>query len=312
MTRHHLMTSVKNEAVYLLEWIAHHKAIGFDEIFIAANNCNDGTQALLSALHRAGFVKFARNKVAPDKVPQHEGYARLRKKFDVDACDWLMTLDVDEFLYVQHEDGDVSALTGAAGVEVDIIALNSLTYGTAQAPKEFDFVTRRFVYRLPELSTTNRAIKSITRNPSRFRGAHNHHMVKPKPAVSLTVMRADGTTFEIEQNVPLWRVLRSTPKEKIAHGLAHYNHYSIKSRIEYSLRQKRGRGAVAQSSDAKKRHSKQYFERRVGADIVDTRIEKYSAATQSFMDTMLANEDIRKIHEKVVARFLNKVEALRS
>jgi|GEM_PF-3778776 len=310
MARHHLMTSVKNEAVYLIEWIAHHKALGFDQIYVAANNCNDGTMVLLRRLQNHNFIKFSHNKCPADKIPQHEGYKTLRKNFDVDKCDWLMTLDVDEFLHVEAGNGSVGALTDIAEDDVDIIALNSLTYGTGISRKRDELVTKRFQYRLNDQHTANRPIKSITRNPARFRGAHNHHLMRITPDAELTVMRADGSTFVIPPKTELWRVLRSSPADHIVHEHAHYNHYSIKSRLEYTMRQQRGRGAVPATSTEEQRHSDDYFRKRADADVLDTRIDKYADKAKTWMDEMLSFPDILEKQQEAEDKFFAKASEI--
>ena len=49
-----LFSAVKNEAPFLLEWIAYHKVIGFDEIVICSNPSTDGTEEILAPLALAG------------------------------------------------------------------------------------------------------------------------------------------------------------------------------------------------------------------------------------------------------------------
>lgn len=41
--------TVKDEAPYILEWIAWHRLVGFDKIIIAQNSSTDGTVELLEA-----------------------------------------------------------------------------------------------------------------------------------------------------------------------------------------------------------------------------------------------------------------------
>ena len=308
MARHHIMTSVKNEAIYLLEWVAHHRALGFDQVFVAANNCTDGTVALLRELDAAGFAKFAHNKCPPDKIPQHEGYKLLRKRFDVDHCDWLMILDADEFLCVEVGDGSIGALTDATGDDVDIIALNSLTFGTAPDPTTYDLVTKRFQYRLPAEDRLNKMIKSITRDPARFRDAHNHHLMKLTPPARLRVMRADGSTYVIATGVTrLFNYLRNSRDGEITQEMAFYNHYSIKSMAEYALRKKRGNGAVPLGSTPKQRYSDAYFENRAGADILDQRIAKYEPGTRAIIAEMLAVPAIRELQARIEKRFFDSI-----
>lgn len=310
MTRHHLMTSVKNEAVYLLEWIAHHKAIGFDAIFIAANNCTDGTQSLLRALHRAGAVKHLKNNVPEGKIPQHHGYAGLRARFDVDACDWLMILDVDEFLHVDLGAGGVSDLTAQVAGDVDIIALNALNFGTGLAPtaaQEVLSVTRRFNDRLPNSNGKNRTFKCLTRNPVRFKGAHNHHLVKLDPPADLTVMRGNGTCFSVPAGTKLWNVLRHSKPSQITHEWAHYKHYGVKSWREFRLRQVRGNGALRGGQADTGRYSRDYFLKRARGGVVDNSISKYAAKTQDILDDFLSDPAVKAAQDTAVEKFFARI-----
>jgi Glycosyl transferase family 2 len=46
---------VKNEAPYLLEWIAYHRVIGVDRFLIYNNDSTDETSSILEHLDRAGI-----------------------------------------------------------------------------------------------------------------------------------------------------------------------------------------------------------------------------------------------------------------
>ena len=63
-----ILTSVRNEAPHLLEWIAHHRAMGAD-FLIFSNDCEDGTDTLLDALDAAGTLRHVRTPEG-DKPPQ--------------------------------------------------------------------------------------------------------------------------------------------------------------------------------------------------------------------------------------------------
>lgn len=47
-----IVSTMKNEGPFILEWIAHHRAIGVDDFLIYTNDCTDGTDRLLDALAR--------------------------------------------------------------------------------------------------------------------------------------------------------------------------------------------------------------------------------------------------------------------
>jgi hypothetical protein len=45
-----IVTTMKNEAPYILEWVAHHLALGVDNILAFTNDFDDGTERLLARL----------------------------------------------------------------------------------------------------------------------------------------------------------------------------------------------------------------------------------------------------------------------
>lgn len=43
---------MRDEALFVVEWVAHHLAAGFDRIIVYTNDCSDGTDKLLEAMSR--------------------------------------------------------------------------------------------------------------------------------------------------------------------------------------------------------------------------------------------------------------------
>ncbi len=307
---HVLMSCVKDEGPFVLEFVAHHLALGFDRILIASNDCSDGTDVLLAALHRAGFVQHLDHSVGAGEIPQHVGYARLRSAFGLRRAEWLMVLDVDEFLHVSQGDGSVQALTAAAQ-GVDIIALNAQTYGTIFGGQwQPGLVCGQFTYRLKSQHKINAVIKSLTRAPKRFLDTHNHHMARYRGGTApLQVMRGNGLRFEVPADAPLWTHLRFAPAGGFGHDLAHYNHYAIKTLDSYQLRRARGRGAAAQVDGAPLRHTDEYFAARMLADIPDDSIGIYAPRVAEKLAQMLAIPAVAAAQKDCEARYGAMVSA---
>ena len=52
-----LVGIMKNEGPYVLEWVAHHLAVGFGNILIFSNDCDDQTDRILDRLDEMQLVK---------------------------------------------------------------------------------------------------------------------------------------------------------------------------------------------------------------------------------------------------------------
>ena len=50
---HRIITTMKNEGPFILEWLAYHRAIGVDDFLIYTNDCTDGTDTMLDLLESA-------------------------------------------------------------------------------------------------------------------------------------------------------------------------------------------------------------------------------------------------------------------
>ena len=54
--------TVRNEGAFLLEWVAHHLGIGFTDLVILSNDCDDGTDRMLDRLAEIAPVHHLRNE----------------------------------------------------------------------------------------------------------------------------------------------------------------------------------------------------------------------------------------------------------
>lgn len=278
---HVMVTSVKDEAPYLIEFIAHHRLMGFARHHFASNDCSDGTDILLEALAAAGVVTHTPNPLMPGDEPQGTAYRRIRAEHDIDRSDWIMVLDADEFLQVTAGDGRVQDLTALAGPGIDLISLNSMCFGTSDDPLwRPGLVTRQFTRRLPLTHPRNAPLKSLTRGKGRFAGLHNHNPVNflggRRPVRALL---GSGEVIEVRESGRMVKHFRQREPGPEAHRIAFYNHYTIKSQQSFAHRHWRGRGGKPVGIENKPRYTDKYWDSFAGADIEDRRIiTRYGAA----------------------------------
>lgn len=99
-----LVARARNEGVYLLEWIQHHLAIGFDHIVLVTNDLSDSSEELIRILcsntDRITWLDCSLVPLGGDKVSSRS-LNFVRANFDFLRFDWLMVLDMDEFLLIE-------------------------------------------------------------------------------------------------------------------------------------------------------------------------------------------------------------------
>lgn len=143
------ITCVKNEGAFLLEWLAHHRAVGFSDFLIYSNDCSDGTDAMLDRLQDLGWLTHIRNDGPHEKGPQWAMLKDAERHPLTRAADWVMVLDVDEFVNIHAGARTLGDLL-AALPDADAIALTWRLFGSGGAVQMHDApVTHSFTHAAP-------------------------------------------------------------------------------------------------------------------------------------------------------------------
>lgn len=235
-----LVTSVSNEAVYLIDWIAHHLALGFGPIHIHYNGCVDGTAPLLDALAQAGVVRaFANDMGSPGLGPRlralppiTRALRRAGRDATLQACDYLMVCDVDEFLVLPH-DATPEALIARLG-SPDVISLPWRIFGSngAQGYDPAPVPDRCPMAAAPDATGPEKRpfgqVKSLFRPiPPQQMGQH----APSKPGIWRLADGRDGHTALTGHTLP-------DPD----HTKGSFHHYHVKSQAEFGVKLIRGYG----------------------------------------------------------------------
>jgi len=135
-----IVTCMKNEAPFILEWVAYHRSIGFTDFLVFTNDCDDGTVEMLDALQGHGILTRMDNpylEVPGDHNPQ-KGALRFAEGLDqVQQADWVMISDVDEFVNIHVGDGTLDALFDATG-EIDVVSMQWRLFGNGNVAQYSD------------------------------------------------------------------------------------------------------------------------------------------------------------------------------
>jgi hypothetical protein len=146
------VTTQKNEGAFLLEWIAYHKIIGFTDIVILSNDCEDGSDEMLDHLSKSGEIVHLRNDGPyDDRGIQFAALKLADRQKAVKEADWIMHLDIDEFLNIHVGDGQIGDLI-AALPEADAIALTWRMFGNNSIIEFKDrLITDQFARAAPKI-----------------------------------------------------------------------------------------------------------------------------------------------------------------
>lgn len=118
------VSMMKDEAPFLLEWFAHHMAVGFTDILVYTNDCSDGTDTMLMRLEELGLGYHRPNVIKEGIKPQPSALNHAQAEPLVREADWLLVFDADEFLSIRHPSGTLdgmisdAAARGANGIVI--------------------------------------------------------------------------------------------------------------------------------------------------------------------------------------------------
>jgi hypothetical protein len=128
-----VLATARNEGLYLLEWLAYHKALGFKQFFIYSNDNVDGSDDLLRALAEVGEVVWTNNTVDSGVKPQWKAYNHaLQFTPEILDFDWTLVIDLDEYLSLNRDFFATidQYLDWAERSEVDVICFNWFVIGS--------------------------------------------------------------------------------------------------------------------------------------------------------------------------------------
>ena len=112
-----IVTTMKNEGPFILEWLAHHRAIGVTDFLIYTNDCTDGTDRLLDLLAARGLVVHRDNPYRGSPLPpQHAALQAAESEPVLHSADWAICMDVDEFISIRLGDGRWELVTRHAAM----------------------------------------------------------------------------------------------------------------------------------------------------------------------------------------------------
>lgn len=232
--------TVKNEAAFLLEWLAHHRATGFTDVLAFSNDCSDGTDAMLDRLADLGLLTHIRNDGPHAEGPQWSALKQAEKHPLYRQADWALVLDIDEFVNIHVGARRLPDLLAALPDKTTGITLTWRMFGNAGLVRFQDRLVRdQFSRAAPvTLSWPWRAqmVKSLFRPSGAFRKLGVHRPRNPDPDRLAQEHWTDGSGRAIPATGRLFSDYRQDN-----YALVQLNHYALGSMESYLVKADRGR-----------------------------------------------------------------------
>ena len=287
--------TVRNEATFLLEWLAHHRAVGVTDFLVFSNDCQDGTDVMLDQLAAMGWLTHVRNDGPYDKRGiQFTALKSAEKLSLVKAADWILPLDVDEFVNVHTDDHSIADLINALP-EADAITLTWRLFGNGGVIEFKDQpVTETFTKAAPAvLHWPWRAamFKTLYKNNGSYAKLGVH---RPRQPQSDDMRWFDGSGRELGKPFRNKRIFSDFGQDN--YGLAQLNHYPLGAMESFVLKSDRGRAV----HDADKLGMDYWVERNFN-DETDATIQCTSADKTEILTALLGNQTLQVSHSKAVA-----------
>lgn len=308
-----IVTTMKNEGPFILEWIAYHRAIGVDDFLIYTNDCTDGTDTMLQMLQRKGLCQWRENPFKGTELkPQHAALQAAESEPIMRDCAWGICMDVDEFIDIKIGDGTLGALYAAmeeAMPGANMIALTWRLFGNSEVHGYQDrFLIEQFTRCAPEVVRKPHqawGFKTLFRNIEIYKklGVHRPKGLKPDLWGQVRWLNGSGKPMPKEMFRNGWR----STLETYGYDWVQLNHYAVRSAESFLVKRDRGR-----VNHVDRDQGLNYWFRMNHNVDEDRSIQRMIPALQAEWDRLMADPEIRAAHAHSVRCHREKIAELRA
>ena len=304
-----IVTTMKNEGPFILEWLAYHRAIGVDDFLVYTNDCDDGTDTLLALLQDKGLVQHRDNPFRQMNLkPQHAALAAAEDEALIQRAGWLICMDVDEFINIHAGDGHLRDLF-AAVPDANMISLTWRLFGNADIEAFRDgFITEQFTRCAPQMARKPHqawGFKTLFRNLGIFKklGVHRPKGLRPQLKDTINWVNGSGRPMPETEYRNAWRSTTDT----VGYELVTLNHYALRSAESFLVKRDRGR-----VNHVDRDQGLAYWFRMNNNAEEDRSIQRMLPALRAEQARLMADPDIAAAHAHCVARHRARIDALKA
>ena len=307
-----VLTSMKNEAPFILEWVAYHKAIGATHFLVYTNDCTDNTNDILDRLSEMGLVTRLDNPWNPksNKKPQHVALEDAQKQPVLKEADWVLTIDVDEFVNIHVGDGTFPDLFKACN-DPNVISFTWKFFGNDGIDTYEDKpVIEQFTACAPEFIPKPRlgwGFKSMVHRSAPYTkiGVHRPLKIESDEAVE-QVRWVNGSGRMMPEMLLTNNGWRST-KRSLGYRFATLNHYILRSADSFLVKRERGR-----INHTEQDQGVDYWMRRNYTSEQDNRMHQRLPLMEQERASLMADAQLSKLHGEAVSWHKDRIATLKA
>jgi hypothetical protein len=284
---------MKNEAPYIVEWIAYHRSIGFDNFLIYTNDCSDGTDTLLARLAAMGVIEHRNNDDWKGKSPQQHALNQALGEPVIRNAEWIAHIDVDEFINIRTGNGTVQDFLAMAPDATNIAMTWRLFGHNSVTALTDDLVIDQFDTCAPSFCPKPHTVwgfKTLFRNIGAYGKMSCHRPNKLKEDRAARVKWVNGSASDITADTLRngWRSSTGT----VGYDLLQLNHYPRRSAASFLIKRQRGRALHVDRSIGIN-----YWIRMDWSDVRDVTIKRNIPRLRAEYDRLMADTDLRAAHD---------------
>ncbi len=304
------VSMMKDEGPYVIEWVAHHLAVGFSDLLVYTNDCSDGTDDMLIRLEALGLAHHRRNVIAEGIRPQPSALNHAQDDPVVQNSDWVMVFDADEFVSIRYGDGTLDDLLSATRAEgANGIVVTWRIFGSggvvdwSPAP-----VTEQYLMAAPAEWNKGWGVKTLFTFDADYwkLGIHRPKMktrhIKTGFPDQVKWLTGSGRVMEDYFKFRGWRSITRT----IGYDWVQLNHYAVKSVDSYAIRKLRGN-----VNNKKDKYNSDYWSLQDRNEVRDDTMLRYTARRNAIIAQLLSDPVLNRLHFAALDRAETRLTEIR-
>ncbi len=299
---------MKDEAPYILEWIAYHRMIGVDNFLIYTNGCTDGTDALLDRLQALGIVEHRNNDDWQGNSPQQWALDKALTEPVIGNAEWVIHIDVDEFINIRTGNGTLADFFAHVPDATNVAMTWRLFGHNGVEGFTDDLVIGQFTSAAPKYCPKPHTVwgfKTMTKNIGAYGklSCHRPNKLGKAPAQRIKWVNGNGAEMAPQYHESGWR----SDTRSIGYDLLQLNHYALRSAESFLVKRQRGRALHVDRGIGLN-----YWIRMDWGGHTDVTIQRNIPRVRAEMARLMADAEVKRLHEAGVAWHKTKARELRA